>query len=90
MYGSRRICCRRDLQYSGLKTPHLPSLPISTLPSSPLPNFIPPHLCSEGNTTSYTVTISDAAATFKVAAVLTSFLEPFPAEITQQEHQVRL
>lgn len=44
---------------------------------------------SVGNTTSYTVTVKDAAATLKVAAVLTSFLEPFPAEITQMEQQVR-
>ena len=43
---------------------------------------------SVGNTTSYTVTVKDAVATLKVAAVLTAFLEPFPAEITQLEQQV--
>ena len=47
-----------------------------------------PQFDSRGNTTAYTVSVSDSSATLKVTAVLTSFLEPFPAEITQAEQQL--
>lgn len=38
-----------------------------------------------GNLTTYSVAVSDTTATFKVEAVFTDMLEPYPAEITQNE-----
>lgn len=48
-------------------------------------------LRSQGNATIYNVMLSKdggASVTLKLTAVLTSFLEPFPAEITQAESQL--
>jgi uncharacterized beta-barrel protein YwiB (DUF1934 family) len=38
-----------------------------------------------GNITTYTVFVSDTNPTMKVEAVFTDMLEPYPAEITQNE-----
>ena len=38
-----------------------------------------------GNVTSYTVFVSDTNPSLKVEAVFTDMLEPYPAEITQNE-----
>lgn len=41
-----------------------------------------------GNTTMYTVFVSDQSPTLKVEAVFTNMLEPYPAEITQNEVKI--
>lgn len=44
-------------------------------------------LCRSGNHSIFTVEVSESAPTLKVVSVFTSALEPYPAEITQNENQ---
>jgi oligosaccharyltransferase complex subunit alpha (ribophorin I) len=43
---------------------------------------------SKGNVTLYSVECNEASPSLKVEAVFTNILEPYPAEITQQEPQL--